>query len=177
MILTFHKKERQGVSAEGKYQMVSVRKVLILVDFSKDSERAVHYGFQVARDRKARVYVLHMINQKMIDAVQQLSSKGYKGDFLKAMRQLVADRENDLKQFVPKDLQEGVELEFIIRKGEPFEEIINVAKELSIDLIVVGSQGHTALGTASIGGVAQNVVNHAPCPVLVVRPIEHDYIE
>ncbi len=157
--------------------MEPVRKILILVDFSKDSERAVHFGIQTAIDRGARVYILHMINQKMIDAVQQLSSKGYKGDFLKAMRQLITDRENDLKQFVPQDLQEKVESEFIIRKGEPFEEIINVAKELSIDLIVVGSQGHTALGTASIGGVAQNVVNHAPCPVLVVRPIEHDFIE
>lgn len=165
------------MSEERKYQMIPVRKILILVDFSKDSERAVHYGIQVARDRGARIYVLHMINQKMIDAVQQLSSKGYKGDFLKAMRQLVSDRENDLKQFVPEDLREGVDLEFIIRRGEPFEEVINVAKELSIDLIVVGSQGHTALGSTSIGGVAQNVVNHAPCPVLVVRPIEHDFIE
>lgn len=157
--------------------MVQVRKILILVDFSKDSERAVHYGIQVALDRKAHVYILHMINQRMIDAVQQLSSKGYKGDFLKAMKQLVQDRENDLKNFVPQELQESVDLEFIIRKGEPSEEVINVAKELSIDLIVVGSQGHTALGSASIGGVAQNVANHAPCPVLMVRPIEHDFIE
>jgi universal stress protein A len=157
--------------------MVKVRKVLVLVDFSKSSEKAMHYGLQLARDRGARIYFLHMINQRIIDAVQQLSSKGYKGDFIQAMRKLLSDRDKDLKEFVPEQLREGLEVEFLIRKGEPDEEIISIAKEFSIDLIVVGSQGHTAQPTASIGSVAQKVVSCAPCPVLVVRPLEHDFIE
>jgi universal stress protein A len=157
--------------------MIRIRKILVLVDFSQNSEKAVQYGLEVARDRQARVFFLHMINQRIIDAVQELSSKGYKGDFIQALKKLVQDRENDLRQFVPEESRSGLEVEFLIRKGEPAEEVINVAKELSIDLIVVGSQGHTALATASIGSVAQNVVNHAPCPVLVIRPIEHDFID
>ncbi|GLI32609.1 universal stress protein [Desulforhabdus amnigena] len=156
--------------------MISVQKILVLVDFSKDSEKAVHYGLGIGRSQNARVYFLHMVNQRIIDAVQQLSGKGYKGDFLKALKKLMLDRENDLKEFVPEELREGMDVEFLIRKGEPAEEVINVAKELSIDMIVVGSQGNTALADASIGGVAQSVVNSAPCPVLVVRAVEHDFI-
>ena len=156
--------------------MVDIRKILVLVDFSADAEKAVSYGLTIGRDRHARVYFLHMVNQRIIDAVQQLSSKGYKGDFLKAMRKLMQDRENDLQQFVPEDLRDEVEVEFLIRKGEPAEEVVNMAKELSIDLIVVGSHGHTVQASAPIGSVAQHVLHHAPCPVLVVRPVEHDFI-
>ncbi len=157
--------------------MVRIQKILVLVDFSQNSENAVHYGLEIARDRNARVYFLHMINQRIIDAVQELSSKGYKGDFIQALKKLVQDRENDLMEFVPQDRREGIDIEFLIRKGEPAEEVVNVAKEFSIDLIIVGSQGHTALASSTIGSVAQNVVNQAPCPVLVVRPIVHDFIE
>jgi universal stress protein A len=156
--------------------MISVNKILVLVDFSKDSEKAVHFGLTIGRNQNARIYFLHMVNQRIIDAVQQLSSKGYKGDFLKAMKKLMVDRENELKEFVPEELIEGLDVEFLLRKGEPAEEVVNLAKELSIDLIVVGSQGNTALAGASIGGVAQSMVNNAPCPVLVVRPVEHDFI-
>jgi nucleotide-binding universal stress UspA family protein len=155
--------------------MVNIRKILVLIDFSQNSESAARYGAQIGRDQKARVYFLHMINQRILNAVQQLSSKGYKGDYVQALRKLVADRENDLKQFVSEELREGIETEFLIRKGEPAEEVVNIAKELFIDLIVVGSQGHTALSSASIGSVAQHVVNHAPCPVFIVRPTEHDF--
>ena len=156
--------------------MGHIAKILVLVDFSKPSERAVRYGITVGRGMEARLYFLHMINRRMIDALHDMSGKGYKGEFLKALRKLMEDREKDLREVVPADLVEGMEVEFLIRKGEPADEVINVAKELSIDLIVVGSQGHTAGESETIGSVAQHVLQHAPCPVLLVRPLEHDFI-
>ncbi len=157
-------------------KMIRIERVLVLVDFSQNSAKAVEYGLALGREQKARIYFLHMINQRIIDAVQELSSKGYKGDFLQAMKKLVQDRENDLREFVPEEDCEGTEVEFLIRRGEPSEEVVNIAKEFSIDVIVVGSHGHTAAAAASIGSVAQNVVNRAPCPVLVVRGVEHGFI-
>ncbi len=157
--------------------MIRIQRILVLVDFSQNSAKAAEYGLGIGREQGARIYFLHMINQRIIDAVQELSSKGYKGDFLQAMKKLVQDRENDLREFVPEENREGAEVEFLIRKGEPSEEVISIAKEFSIDLIVLGSQGHTALASGSIGSVAQNVVNRAPCPVLVVRGVEHGFIE
>lgn len=156
--------------------MSSIAKILVLVDFSKPSERAVRYAITFGRGTEARLYFLHMINQRMIDALHDMGGKGYKGEFLKALRKLMEDREKDLREFVPADLVEGMEVEFLIRKGEPGDEIINVAKELSIDLIVVGDQGHTAGESEAIGSVAQHVLGNAPCPVLLVRPLEHDFI-
>lgn len=155
--------------------MPGIKRIMILVDFSPNSERAVAYGLDIARDKGAAVYLLHMINQRIIDAVQELCSKGYKGDFIQNLKKLVADRERDLREYVPADLQQGLDIQYLIRKGEPAEEVANLAKEFSVDLIVLGSHGTTGLATTFIGSVAQSVVSRAPCPVLLVRPVEHDF--
>lgn len=157
--------------------MVKIEKILVPIDFSDNSEKAIRYGIEIGRDRNASVSFLHVVNQRIIDAIQELNIRGYKGDFVSAVRKLVKEKENVLKQFVPTELLDGIQVEFIVRKGEVSEQIIKAAKELKIDLIIVGSRGHSALASILIGSVAQNIVHHAPCPVLIVRPVEHDFIE
>ena len=157
--------------------MVKIEKILVPIDFSDSSEKAIRYGIEIGRDRNASVSFLHVVNQRIIDAIQELNIRGYKGDFVSAVRKLVKEKENVLKQFVPAELLDGIQVEFIVRKGEVSEQIIKAAKELKIDLIIVGSRGHSALASILIGSVAQNIVHHAPCPVLIVRPVEHDFIE
>jgi nucleotide-binding universal stress UspA family protein len=55
------------------------------------------------------------------------------------------------------------------REGDPTEEIIRAAAARKVDMIVVGSRGLGRLGGLLLGSVAQKVVTHAPCPVLVAR--------
>jgi universal stress protein A len=158
--------------------MIRLEKILVPVDFSEYSQKAVRYGVELAKDRKASLTLLHVINQRIIDAVHELSVKGYKGDFVEVMRKMVSEREAELQQMVPQDWREGLtELNFEIRKGRPSEEVIKYAKEHGMDLIVVGTHGRSALASALLGSVANTVVLRAPCPVLVVRAIEHDFVE
>ncbi|MBZ4659398.1 MAG: UspA domain protein [Desulfacinum sp.] len=158
--------------------MIRLEKILVPVDFSEYSQKAVRYGVEIAKDRKASLTLLHVINQRIIDAVHELSVKGYKGDFVEVMRKMVSEREAELQQMVPQDWREGIpELGFEIRKGRPSEEVIKYAKEHGMDLIVVGTHGRSALASALLGSVANTVVLRAPCPVLVVRAIEHDFVE
>jgi nucleotide-binding universal stress UspA family protein len=58
-----------------------------------------------------------------------------------------------------------------LREGIPQEEVIRVAATLKPDLIVLGSHGHKNLRRLLLGSTAEHVVRHAPCPVLVVRPL------
>lgn len=157
--------------------MVGIQRILVLVDFSRSSGQAVQYGLTLARRLGARICFMHTVNQRVVDALRELSSKGHKGDFLEALKKLMKDRENDLREFVPGEELEGIEAEFLIRRGRPAEEVIGVAGKYLVDLIVVGSQGHTAQPNGSIGDTALEVVNRSRCPVLVVRPVEHDFIE
>ena len=63
----------------------------------------------------------------------------------------------------------GLQAEPILRHGNPYEEIVNAAKELGVDLIVIGSHGYTGLGRLLVGSTADRVLQCAPCPVLVVK--------
>ena len=54
-------------------------------------------------------------------------------------------------------------------RGEPWDQIVSVAREEAVDLIVMGTHGRTGLRRALIGSVAERVVRHAPCTVMVVR--------
>ena len=56
--------------------------------------------------------------------------------------------------------------------GKPHEFIVKVAKEKSVDLIAMGTHGRSGLKRILMGSVAQNVIGHAPCPVIVVPASE-----
>jgi len=149
--------------------MIRIESVVVPVDFSESSQKAVRYGVEIARERKAKLVVLHVIDQRILDSIQQMSAKGYKGDFVEAVKNMIHNRDEDLHAFVAEGLRIGLDVEFVIRKGRP--------REKNTDLVIVGVKGRSALEVVFLGSVARDVVNHAPCPVLVVRPVEHDFIE
>ena len=60
--------------------------------------------------------------------------------------------------------------------GRPADQITKAAKELNIDLIILATHGHTGIKHVVLGSTAENVVRHAPCPVLTVRASEHEFI-
>jgi nucleotide-binding universal stress UspA family protein len=57
-------------------------------------------------------------------------------------------------------------------KGRPFEEICRLARDISIDLIVIATRGNTGWKHLALGSTAERVVRYSPCPVLVVRPVD-----
>ncbi len=150
--------------------MTKVHRIVVPIDFSENSKKAVFHGIEAAREKNAKLYFLHVINQRLIDAVQELSLKGYKGDFLEAIRNMLKARDEDLKEFVPENEIRDLDVEFCIRKGKPGEEIVKFAFENEANLIVIGTQGRSAIQSALMGSAARTVVNRAKCPVLVVHP-------
>jgi nucleotide-binding universal stress UspA family protein len=65
----------------------------------------------------------------------------------------------------------GLTAERVVLYGVPFQEIVEAAKARQVDLIVMGTHGHTGLMYVFLGSVAEKVVRLAPCSVLVVRPV------
>jgi len=59
--------------------------------------------------------------------------------------------------------------------GKPFEQIIRYAREENVDLIVIGTHGHSALASMLLGSVAEKVIRKAPCAVLSMRHPEHKF--
>ncbi len=63
-----------------------------------------------------------------------------------------------------------------VRSGKAFDEIVKAAKELDADLILLATHGYTGLDHTLLGSTAEKVVRHAPCPVLIVRQQERDFV-
>jgi nucleotide-binding universal stress UspA family protein len=84
--------------------------------------------------------------------------------------QLEDSAERELPKLAECDECSGLDVEELVVHGEAASEIVRVAGERNVDLIVISSHGRTGLGRILFGSTAESVVRHAPCPVLVVKP-------
>jgi nucleotide-binding universal stress UspA family protein len=70
----------------------------------------------------------------------------------------------------------NLKIETSHRLGAPYEEIVRVAREKEVDLIVIATRGYTGLKHCLLGSITERVVNVSPCPVLVVHHEERDFV-
>jgi len=141
---------------------VSFRRILIAVDESPIAAHAADVGAQLATAlgaELARVYV--------VDPTQTVAP-----DSGVPAADLIALAEKDAKRllagFRQRAPQGNPSLEFVA-VGKPASEIVKTATEWPADVIVIGSHGRHGLERALLGSVAEGVMRHAPCSVLVVR--------
>lgn len=152
--------------------MLKMDVILHPTDFSEPSKYALEYAISFAREFKAKLYVLHVI--------EEVAGAMY-FDMLQAppMVAVMADIEEQAKRLLDGLLEAapvaGVEVECLIRKGAAFLETIRCAQELGAGMIVCGTHGRTGLKHALFGSVAERIVRKAPCPVLSVRHPEHKF--
>ena len=81
-------------------------------------------------------------------------------------------REN-LEVFAQDLAKRGVKVQPYLRVGYPFDEIVLMANHFDVDLIIIGSHGRSGISRLLVGSTAERVVEHAPCPVLVVKGSRH----
>jgi nucleotide-binding universal stress UspA family protein len=85
------------------------------------------------------------------------------------MIDLVDQAETELHDFATRNLKDTVLEQVKVAVGRPAEEILRVAREEKVDLIVMGTHGRTGVRHLLLGSVAEAVSRHAPCPVFTVR--------
>ena len=85
------------------------------------------------------------------------------------------DHSRDELDAIKDDWWTGLEVQRIVRYGHPVEELCHYANHHSIDLMVVGTSGHSRMKKFFVGSVAQRLVQASPCPVLVLRHPNHDF--
>ena len=141
-----------------------IRTILVPVDFSECSSRAFGYGVRLARAFGSRILLLHVFDTRIIENVfhiHQMDEEAVRAEMegraKKAFDALCAEPET-----------EGLEMESVRRAGIPAREIVEAARELDADLIVIGAHGATGLQGILYGTTAEGVVRTAPCPVLSV---------
>jgi nucleotide-binding universal stress UspA family protein len=150
---------------------MQIRSILLPTDFSECGNYALSYAASLARTFDASIICVHVI-EPIVPTV------GYSGmtapmPVADITDQLEESAEHELPKFAECEECEGLKVEELIVHGDAAAEIVRVAKERGVDLIVISSHGRTGLGRMLFGSTAEAVVRHASCPVLVVKP-SHD---
>jgi nucleotide-binding universal stress UspA family protein len=151
---------------------MNIRSILLPTDFSECAESALPYAVQMARTTNARLLCLHVIEPMMppvgyAPVTEPLPT-------VDISEQLQASAERELPKLAEREECAGLEVEEVIAHGEAAAEIVRVARERDVDLIVISSHGRTGLGRMLFGSTAESVVRHARCPVLVVKPKDNE---
>lgn len=148
--------------------VLQLRKILLPTDFSGCANYALPYAAAIARAAKATVVCVNVV-EPIVPAV------GYTGmaetmPIAEMSEQLEDSAERELPDVLNCDALRGLKVEEVIGHGDAAAEIVRIAAEQGVDLIVISSHGRTGLGRLFFGSTAEAVVRHAGCPVLVVKP-------
>jgi nucleotide-binding universal stress UspA family protein len=162
---------------------MDVRKILVPVDYSSDSQQALLWGMSLAEKYGSRLLLFHAIPEAVEEVFAQgISVASPPAYYLERMApgnrpfagqpiilDLIDRASTELQDFAQRYLKEPLPLEIKVGVGKPAEEILRVAGEEGVDLIVMGTHGHTGLRHLLLGSVAEEVTRHAPCPVFTIR--------
>jgi nucleotide-binding universal stress UspA family protein len=144
-----------------------LRVIIHPTDFSKGSEAALRVARSLARDRGARLVLLHA------EPLYVPTEMGMPAEFdVRGLRDALE---------AARDRVDGPDLKFPVEtwfsRGTPPEEIVRVAEELGCGLIVMGTHGRTGLSRLLLGNTAESVLSAATCPVMVVKSIQPESSE
>ena len=141
-----------------------IKTILVPIDFSANSTRALDYAHALATRFNASLHVVHVCE---IPSLATGSMDAYAIAYSSWSQQLGDEAERELLKVLPK--LAGVPVTTAVLFGNPARAIVTDATNRQSDLIVMGTHGHGPLMHALVGNVAERVVRTAPCPVLTIR--------
>lgn len=149
-----------------------LKKILVPIDFSECSEKALQYAIPFARQFQASLTLLYVVQMPYAAGEEAAVI-----DMVRLQSQMGADGKQGLAALITVNAPAAkIPMASIVREGSPSQEIIQTAQERDIDLIIISTHGRTGLPHFFLGSTAERVVRHATCPVLVVREQEHEFV-
>ncbi len=145
------------------YNPDSIKKILIPTDGGDTSVRAAEYGIGIAKTHNAQVTTVFVVDEVVVDQFSKVTER-------EAVEHELKNNGKRYTQYVVNLAEkQGVQAASMLIRGRPFEQIVNLAKGLDVDLIVMGTYGRRGSERILIGSVAQSVIEYSSCPVLVVK--------
>ena len=148
--------------------MLAIQRIVAPTDFSRHSELSLEAAVEMAQRFGAELHVLHIVVPQIYQSEMPEMMMPPFEDLTEDMLAAARRRMDTWRQGVPK----GLKLETHVIESTRKEDIAicEFAGKQAADLIVIGSHGHTGLAHLLLGSTAEQVVRHAKCPVLVVKP-------
>jgi universal stress protein A len=138
------------------------RKVLCPIDFSEHSFEALDIALKVVQQNDAALYLLNV-------APMPAGAAGFQPVPMEPYPIVEQDRREQLEKLAQERIPAAVRSETIVTTGDPAEQVLETARDLDADLIVMGTHGRKGLGHLVLGSVAERVVRESPIPVLTAH--------
>jgi nucleotide-binding universal stress UspA family protein len=152
--------------APGDTPGAGIATVLVATDFSKTADAAVERARALAKSRGARLVLTHVMGLAPFAAGGPPPVAAIPPDLEQAVRDAADRRLARIAEACEKD---GIEVETALETGEPAHCIVELAKNVEADLVVMGTRGLSGLRHLILGSTAEAVVRTAACPVLTVH--------
>jgi len=162
--------EDERVLERPGHRTMRLKKILVSIDFSPPSKNAFKYALRFAEEFGGELTLLYILEPQAMTGFMGIpeASAFVESDIVAAgknLRSLIGSvRNSRIKR--PR---------WKVRGGLASHEIVEAAKEMDVDLIIIATHGYTGWKHFCIGSTAERVVRAAPCPVLVVREKEHEF--
>jgi nucleotide-binding universal stress UspA family protein len=144
--------------------MDAIRSILLTTDFSDTSAKAFAAARALAERFGARIVVVHVEDDRVSPLLVEYMAVG-----LESIRQRqVENARRQLDEFVSRHLGPEADVDREVSLGVPHAEIVRLATERKVDLIVMATLGRGFISHAMMGSTTERVLRRAPCPVLVV---------
>jgi len=142
------------------------KKILYPTDFSDVSKKAIDYIKQLRERGSETVIVLHVINQRGMQAIERYAS----GNSIEIEQRIMDDAKQQIKVIEDELKKSGFKVKSMIKTGIPMREILKAEeKEENVSVIVIGSHGKSNLEDIFLGSVSEKVSRKCKSPVLIVK--------
>lgn len=151
--------------------MNEFKRILVPLDGSPMSERALPAALALAQKFNSQILLLEVLDipNSTPPTSDQEALMGWIGWVREARQQAHQEAQDYLETLQGELDRQGVKTRVLLRDAAPAEDILDVASAEAIDLVVMSSHGRSGLARWTFGSVAEKVVRHSPCPVLVIR--------
>ena len=153
------------IDAAGASTVACVSRILVPTDFTEAADDALSYATSLATQLGASVVVCHVYQLPTALAGAELSTR----PTIESTAEIDRAARIGVQEAIAKQLGARIPMAAIIRPGNPETEILTIAREVSADLIILGSHGRSGLMRVLVGSVTDDLVHHAEIPVLVLH--------
>jgi len=153
-VLAICKAPLDCTAGEERHHVHHLNRILYCTDFSENSEPALNYAISATDEYDAELTLLHVL--------EEIPSPAMKAE-------AIATATQQLDKLIPTKERKKLKIKTAVRIGKPYQQIIQFAQELQIDMVTMGVSGRGALDRAVFGATTYRVIQLGPCPVLAVH--------
>jgi nucleotide-binding universal stress UspA family protein len=153
--------------------MLKIKLIVCPTDFSEFSIRAYHYAVSLAEHYRARLVAQHIVELWRYPYADYAASQGDYQEFWRALREGGEER---LREFAKKHTHDEIQPELVVHEGIAADSVLSFAQARKADVIVMGTHGRRGFDRLVLGSVTDRVMRTAPCPVLAISKLPHDFM-